>query len=123
MLLMRANPLRGQVGGGLGPGSRDFCGALWNDIEPQGYVAYGGPVPQPYAGVNFIPSARDYEFGYSTLQSPWLEPPPPPPLPICSIQYALALWYITKYRVQSCVWRLPKYWIDLYNNLSMWYMI
>ncbi len=24
----------------------------------------GGPVRQPYAGVNFIPPVRDYEFGY-----------------------------------------------------------
>jgi hypothetical protein len=27
----------------------------------------GGPVRQPYAGANFIPPVRDYEFGYSTL--------------------------------------------------------
>jgi hypothetical protein len=26
MVLMRADPLRGQVGGGLGPGNRDFFG-------------------------------------------------------------------------------------------------
>ncbi len=25
----------------------------------------GGPVRQPYAGVNFIPPVRDYEFGYT----------------------------------------------------------
>jgi hypothetical protein len=26
MFLIQANPLRGQVGGGLGPGNRDFLG-------------------------------------------------------------------------------------------------
>ncbi len=27
----------------------------------------GGPVRQSYAGVNFIPPVRNYEFGYSSV--------------------------------------------------------
>jgi hypothetical protein len=29
----------------------------------------GGPVQQPYAGVNFIPSVKDNEFGYKLSSS------------------------------------------------------
>jgi hypothetical protein len=34
---------------------------------PPAHIAWRGPVRQPYARVDFIPLARDYEFGYSML--------------------------------------------------------
>ncbi len=34
----------------------------WRTGQP-GYI--GWPIRQPYAGVNYIPPFRDYEFGYS----------------------------------------------------------
>ncbi len=35
------------------------------DIVVRCRVAGGGPVRQPYSGINFIPPGRGYEFGYS----------------------------------------------------------
>jgi hypothetical protein len=53
MLLMRTNPLQRQVGGGLGPGNRDFFWVLWNGTELLGECHLGsrfrGPNPLPLA--------------------------------------------------------------------------
>jgi hypothetical protein len=43
MLLMRANPLRGQVGGGLVPGNRDFFGPCEMASSWQGSANLGPP--------------------------------------------------------------------------------
>jgi hypothetical protein len=39
---------------------------LWLKVVVPGRQATsaGGPVRQPYAGVNYIPQVRDYQFGY-----------------------------------------------------------
>jgi hypothetical protein len=58
MLLMQANPI--QVGGGLGPGNRDFFGPCEMALNRQP-SAIGGPKKsrQPYAKVDYIPPVRD----------------------------------------------------------------
>jgi hypothetical protein len=45
----------------------NFCIGLLYSGTP-GYMA-GGPVRQPYAGVDFIPQSGIYEFGYCTQRS------------------------------------------------------
>ncbi len=36
---------------------------LWMSYRQSGYMGWRG-VRQPYAGVNYIPPVRDFEFGY-----------------------------------------------------------
>jgi hypothetical protein len=46
----------------------EFIDPDWGDKVNSGPPATwaGGPVRQPYAGVDFIPQSRIYEFGYKS---------------------------------------------------------
>jgi hypothetical protein len=55
MLLMRANQLLGQVGGGLGPGNRDFFGPCEMASSCPASAIWGPKVEKP--GPNPLPLA------------------------------------------------------------------
>jgi hypothetical protein len=71
MLLMRANPLREQVGGGWGgPGNQDFFGlcemasncqesAIWGPKKSR----FPGPNPLPLTQVMYLPAAKTLRTG------------------------------------------------------------
>jgi hypothetical protein len=63
MLLMQANPLRGKVGGGLGPGSQDFLGPVHRAVRRVPFGAqksqdFQGPTPLPLSQVMELPASK-----------------------------------------------------------------